>query len=161
MSSLSEELERPVTITVRGQPSSGGLSHGSDIVSGNEELLFSTQPLPSRWNWCSTSPHSSHLHRVRETAKCYQNPLRRSLLLPRVSHRPPRISRSRRTSWRVPRVSLVVIFELKSDKKRRTGCVTIIISSTTLAAFCLSNSLMMKPLTSLTPTTATFRKPDM
>ena len=49
-SSLSEDLQRPVTITVRGQPFSGALSHGSDIVSGKEELLFPTQPFPSRWN---------------------------------------------------------------------------------------------------------------
>jgi hypothetical protein len=49
-SSLSEELQRPVTITVRGQPFSGALSHENDIVSGKEELLFPTQPFPSRWN---------------------------------------------------------------------------------------------------------------
>jgi hypothetical protein len=49
-SSLSDELQRPVTITVRGQPFSGALSHGNDVVSGEEELLFPTQPFPSRWN---------------------------------------------------------------------------------------------------------------
>jgi hypothetical protein len=49
-SSLSEELQRPVTITVRGQPFSGALSHRNDIVSGKEEFLFPTHPFPSRWN---------------------------------------------------------------------------------------------------------------
>ena len=49
-SSLSEELQRPVTITVRGQPFSDALSHGHDIISGKGQLLFPTQPFPSRWN---------------------------------------------------------------------------------------------------------------
>ncbi|KAF8268203.1 TRAPP trafficking subunit Trs65-domain-containing protein [Lactarius quietus] len=53
-SSLSEELQRPVTITVSGRPFSSSTSHGNDIgarvVGGKEELLFPTQPFPSRWN---------------------------------------------------------------------------------------------------------------
>lgn len=52
--SLGEELQRPVTIIVRGQPFSSSLSHGNDarprLVGGKEELLFPTQPFPSRWN---------------------------------------------------------------------------------------------------------------
>ena len=43
--SLSDELQRPVTITVRGQPFSGSLSNGDD-----EGFSFPTQPFPSRWN---------------------------------------------------------------------------------------------------------------
>ena len=53
-SSLGEELQRPVTITVRGQPFSSSLSSGNDsgarVAGGKEELLFPTQPFPSRWN---------------------------------------------------------------------------------------------------------------
>jgi hypothetical protein len=53
-SSLGEELQRPVTITVRGQPFSSTLEHGNNagvkVVGGKEELLFPTQPFPSRWN---------------------------------------------------------------------------------------------------------------
>ncbi|KAH8993508.1 TRAPP trafficking subunit Trs65-domain-containing protein [Lactarius akahatsu] len=53
-SALGEELQRPVTITVRGQPFSNSLSQGNDagarVVGGTEECLFPTQPFPSRWN---------------------------------------------------------------------------------------------------------------
>ncbi|KAI9465379.1 TRAPP trafficking subunit Trs65-domain-containing protein [Lactarius psammicola] len=53
-SSPGEELQRPVTIIVRGQPFSSSLSHGNEavarVVGGMEELLFPTQPFPSRWN---------------------------------------------------------------------------------------------------------------
>ncbi|KAI9448837.1 TRAPP trafficking subunit Trs65-domain-containing protein [Lactarius psammicola] len=53
-SSLGEELQRPVTIIVRGQPFSSSVSQGNEavarVVGGMEELLFPTQPFPSRWN---------------------------------------------------------------------------------------------------------------
>jgi hypothetical protein len=50
---ITGELQRPVTITVRGRPFSYVLSNGGQISSKIEEPkepLFPTRPFPSRWN---------------------------------------------------------------------------------------------------------------
>lgn len=51
--SLEEELQRPVTITVRGRPFCGVPIHGDESGADTEnkkEPLFPTQPFISRWN---------------------------------------------------------------------------------------------------------------
>ena len=77
-SSLSEELQRPVKITMSRQSCSSSLSHGNDagarVVGGKEEVYSLVNRFLCAGTACSTSPRNGPRHRVRQTVSAARTP---------------------------------------------------------------------------------------